>query len=364
MKTKEVREVFSRRLQQARLMKGLSLRQLSEAAEGQISHNALAKYERSLMMPDSKILITLSKVLAQPADFFFRPFSVHVGAVHFRRKARLPEKRVAALKELSTNALERYREIEELTGEVRRFTPLFESETIQNVEEGEVLAMRTRQEWNLGDDPIPNMHELLEEKGIKVVELLEDDSAFDGLSASTDVGPVIVLASHLNANVPRKRLTEAHELAHVLLHVSKTMDEKTEEALAYRFAGAFLLPADSFTAAFGQHRTGLSLGELMTLKARFGASMWAIMKRAQQLKLISEHTYKQFCKFAGRNHWRVNGEPDDEKFQGMESDCRYKQLVLRAVAEDLISASKGAALLNCPLDEFRKEFREIVTEGA
>ncbi len=30
----------------------------------------------------------------------------------------------------------------------------------------------------------------------------------------------------------------------------------------------------------------------------------------------------------------------------------YKQLVLRAVAEDLISASKGAALLNCPLDDF------------
>lgn len=364
MKTKEVRETFSRRLQQARLMKGLSLRQLSVAADGQISHNALAKYEGALMLPDSKILITLANVLSQPTDFFFRPFSVHVGTVHFRKKARLPEKRAKALRELSTSALERYREIEELTGDVRQFTPLFQSETIRKAEEGEELASRTRMAWKLGDDPIPNIHELLEEKGIKVVEITEENSAFDGLSASTDVGPFIVLASHLNKNIPRKRLTAAHELAHVLLPVSLSMGEKDEESLAYRFAGAFLMPADSFTAAFGQHRTGISLGELLALKMRFGASMWAIMKRAQQLKLISEHTYRQFCIYANGNHWKTKGEPGDDNFQGMEDDCRYKQLVLRAVAEDLISASKGAALLNCPLDDFRKEFREIVTEGA
>jgi len=364
MKTREVRVVFSRRLQQARLMKGFSLRQLSEAVEGNISHNALAKYEGAVMMPDSKILITVAKALSQPTDFFFRPFTVSVGAVHFRRKARLPEKRAAALKELSATALERYREIEELTGDVRQFTPLFKSEVIRHAEDAEAFAVRTREAWNLGDDPIPNVHELLEEKGIKVVEIPEKDFAFDGLSALTDVGPVIVLASHLNNNIPRKRLTEAHELAHVVLPTPTDLGEKEEEALAFRFAGAFLMPATSFTAAFGRHRTGISLGELLALKAQFGASMMAIMKRAHQLELITDHTHRQFSMFANRNHWRTKGEPDDRQFQSMEDNCRYKQLVLRAVAEDLISASKGAALLNCPLDDFRKEFREIVTEVA
>lgn len=364
MKTREVRDVFSRRLQQARLMKGLSLRQLSVAVEGKISHNALAKYEGAVMMPDSKILITVANALCQPTDFFFRPFTVNVGAVHFRKKARLSGKRAAALKELSATALERYREIEELTGDVRQFIPLFGSEVISRAEDAETLADRTRKAWNLGEDPIPNVHELLEEKGIKVVEIPEEDSAFDGLFALTDVGPVIVLASHLNRNIPRKRLTEAHELAHVVMPTPEGLGEKEEEVLAYRFGGAFLMPANSFTAAFGRHRTGISLGELLALKARFGASMMAIMKRAHQLELISDYTYRQFCQFASINHWRTKGEPDDDKFHNQEADCRYKQLVLRAVAEDIISASKGAALLNRPLDDFRKEFREIVTEGA
>lgn len=366
MKANEVREVFSRRLRQARVIKGLSLRQLSQAVEGRISHNALAKYESALMMPDSGVLIALSKALEQPADFFFRPFTARVGDVRFRRKSRLPEKSAAAIRELSATALERYREIEELTGEIRQFEPIFKDGQIGNTETGEQLAERTRAEWNLGNDPIPNLHELLEEKGIKVVELREEDSSFDGLSATTDVGPVIVLASHLNRNVPRKRLTEAHELAHVLLPEVPDMTGKAEEAVAYRFAGAFLMPAESFTAAFGKHRTGISLGELMTLKARYGASMMAIMMRAKQLGLITEHTHRQFCKFASIHGWRSkgHGEPGDEAFLAMETDCRYKQLVLRAVAEDTISASKGAALLGLALDKFREEFKEVVTGAA
>lgn len=363
MKAKEVRDVFSRRLRQARIIKGYSLRQLSEAVGGAVSHNALAKYEGAAMLPDSRVLIALARALDEPTEFFFRPFSANVGAVRFRCKARLPEKRAAAIRELSTASLERYREIEELTGDVRQFQPLFESERVSTVEDGERLAERTRVAWNLGDDPIPNVHELLEEKGIKVVEIPDDRRDFDGLSACTDIGPVIVLASHLNANVPRKRFTEAHELAHVLLPKAPGMVEKQEEALAHRFAGAFLMPSSSFAAAFGKNRAAISLGELMTLKMRFGASMMAIMKRAHQLGLIADYTHRQFCKFVNANRWRTQGEPDDEKYAALEDDCRYRQLVLRAVAEDLVSASKGAALMNCPLDEFRKEFKEVVTGG-
>lgn len=364
MKTKEVRGVFSERLQQARALKGLSLRQLSTAMEGQISHNSLAKYEQALMMPDSKVLILLAKALDQSTEFFFRPFSVRVGEVRFRRKSRLPAKRAAAIREQAAIALERYCEIEEITGDVRRFQPLFQSETVRQPEDAEQLADKTRNAWNLGSDPIPNIHELLEEKGIKVVQITEQDTAFDGLSATTDAGEMMVLASHLDSNIPRKRMTESHELAHIILPVPDDLDERQEESLAKRFAGAFLMPAASFTTAFGQHRTAISLGELLTLKARYGVSMMAIMKRAQQLELISEPTYRQFCKFASMNQWRTKGEPDDQKFRNMEADCRYRQLVLRAVAEDLISASKGAALMNCPLDEFRQEFREMVTGDA
>jgi hypothetical protein len=53
--------------------------------------------------------------------------------------------------------------------------------------------------WNLGVDPLPNVQQLLEDKGIKVFELATEDRQFDGLKAGTDAGPVVVLASWLPA---------------------------------------------------------------------------------------------------------------------------------------------------------------------
>ena len=64
--------------------------------------------------------------------------------------------------------------------------------------------------------------------------------------------------------------------------------ETASDDYAKRFAGALLLPKETFVAAFGSHRTGISLVELIELKVDFGASIWAIMMRARQLALISD----------------------------------------------------------------------------
>jgi len=105
-------------------------------------------------------------------------------------------------------------------------------------------------------------------------------------------------------------------------------------------------------------RNGISLAELIELKVNFGASIWAIMMRAKQLGLISEAVFLRFCKEAAP--WRsAKEEPGDERYQGNESHSRFRQLVHRAVAEDQISMSKGAALLRQNLGEFRKGLQEV-----
>ena len=38
--------LFGQRIKSARIMAGLSLRELSNLLEGQVSHNAISKYER------------------------------------------------------------------------------------------------------------------------------------------------------------------------------------------------------------------------------------------------------------------------------------------------------------------------------
>jgi Zn-dependent peptidase ImmA (M78 family) len=353
-------DIFARRLQQARTMCGFSLRTLEAAIRGMVSHNALAKYERAEMMPSSEVLIALTEALKQPVDFFFRPFRVEVNEVRFRKKARLGIGRQKAIRELAADYVERYREAEELVGDVRTFAPPLPKLRISSVAEAEQAAVKLRKEWNLGHDPLPNVFELMESKGIKVLELPDNDHDFDGLSADTEVGPVVVIAAHLNQNLPRKRMTEVHELGHITVLMAGDVNEKTEEKLIGAFAGAFLLPKETFTAAFGRSRQRFTVAELVEIKALFGASIMAIMRRALSLQLINEPTYKNFCITVSRWGWRTQGEPGDDRYVGCESDGRFRQLVRRAVVEETISLSKGAALLGEPLSRVRQDLEQVI----
>ncbi len=341
-------------------MRGLSLRALATAVGGAVSHNALAKYERGDMLPGSEVLIALADALDQPADFFFRPFRVVVNEVRFRKKSRLRLSRQKAIRELAADYVERYREAEELAGDVREFSPPLAGRKISTVAEAEAAATELRRAWHLGLDPLPNVFELMESRGIKVLELPDDDRDFDGLSADTEVGPVVVIASHLNENLPRKRMTEVHELGHVTAQVADRVDEKAEEKLIGAFAGAFLLPAETFTEAFGRNRHRFAVAELVEIKAHFGVSIMAIMRRARSLGLIQEPTYKNFCITVSQLGWRSKGEPGDDRYVGCESDGRFRQLVRRAIAEESISLSKGAALLGEPLSRVRHDLEQVI----
>lgn len=350
--------IFSGRLRQARTMQALSLRGLADALKGRVSHNALAKYENGEMMPGTDVLGQLADTLGQPPDFFFRPFTLKLKEIKFRKRAKLGAKEEDAIREQSLEFFERYHEIEELVTEPRKFEEKLKFKPVRTPEDAEAAANALRKQWQLGLDPLPNLVELLESKGIKVYEVATGGSDFDGFSAKTEIGPVIVLGWHLNKNVLRKRMTTVHELAHIILPLAEGLSEKEEEAIAARFGGAFLLPKDTFIAEFGKIRNGISLAELVEMKVNFGASIWAIMMRARQLGLINEAVFLRFCKVAAL--WRsTKEEPGDEKYQGNESYSRFRQLVQRAVAEDQISMSKGAALLHQNLGGFRMEMQSL-----
>lgn len=352
----ETRQIFARRLRQARTIRGMSLRDLSEALKSAVSHNALAKYENSEMMPGSETLGLLADALQQPVDYFFRPFTINLQRVKFRKRARLSKKAEDAIREQAIEYFERYHEIEELLGEVRKFGGKHRRKPINDAEEAEEAADSLRDRWQLGRDALPNLVELLETQGIKVYETELEEDDCDGFSADTEIGPVIVLA--LKNNVLRKRMTLAHELAHVVLPLADSLSAKEEENIVKRFAGALLLPKETFLAEFGKMRNAISLAELIEMKANFGASIMAIMMRAKQLGLISEPVFVRFCKETGP--WRsAKQEPGDEQYCGNETHSRFKQLVQRAVAEDQISMSKGAALLRQNLGTFRHELREV-----
>ena len=122
------------------------------------------------------------------------------------------------------------------------------------------------------------------------------------------------------------------------------------------FAGALLLPKEVMEEELGQKRNKITEWELKKIKGIYGISIQAIMARACHLNIISEYTYRQFNIYVNKKGWRTS-EPGS--YVGREKANRFKQLVLHAAAEQIISFSKAAEFLNRSLEEFEKEVQIV-----
>lgn len=348
--------IFGRRLSQARRMRGMSLRALAEATGGKVSYNALHRYELGEMMPGDDVLLPVADALDKPLDFFFRPFTVKLQGVRFRKRTKLSAKAEEAIREQALDFFERYLEVEQIVGVASQFSDPLGSLRLIKPEDAEIAAEKIRSAWKLGNDPLPNVLEMLETNGVKVFEIDAPES-FDGFSGWTDGHPVVVLATWLNEDIARKRFTILHEAAHVLLHNHTDARGKTIENYSDRFAGAMLIPKAVFKTDWGGYRHRIGLEELKDLKRRYGMSIAAIMRRALDLDLIDSAAYRRFCIIRKQRGWHLK-EPGD--YPGNEVSSRFEQLVLRAAAEDMISFSKGAAILNEPIVSFRKKLSDFI----
>lgn len=356
-----IKETLPERIKQARVMAGLSLRGLADATNGVVSHNAVARYEKGVMLPGSAALSAIAEVVKQPLDYFIRPIHrrLELKQIRFRKRvSKLGKKAKEALQDRAKDFFERYNEIEEILGVSHAFSNPLTQTPVASSDQVAELAGKLRSEWKLGTDPLPNVHELMELKGIKVHEIETHNEAFDGFSAMTEVGPVVVIASWLNNDIPRKRMTEVHELAHSLLRIPEDLDEREEERIVWDFAGELLMPTEVFVDKFGI-RTRIAERELIALKAHFGVSMMSIVYRAKRLNLISESAATRFFKYANYRKWPQNGEPGHDAYSGSESNNRFRTLVHRALVERRITESKASALLGEGIEQIREDLRGV-----
>lgn len=357
----ELHERFAERLRRGRTLRGLSLRGLSEEMGGFVSHAALAKYEKGRMMPDSKVLIALAKALGVRPDFFFERHGVSLSGIEFRKQVKLGKKKQEQVIEEAQEFFERYLEIERILE--MKMPPLLSVDLSDLDQEAlmdgaEQAAEKVRKAWKLGTGPLPNTIELLEDRGVKV-KSVEAEESFNGLSGWADGSPVVVLGGWLDRDLPRKRLTVLHELGHLVMKLPEGLDKKTEETACYRFAGALLIPKEAFVTEFGRKRSfpNVSFQELIAMKEQWGMSINALMRRAKDLGIIAEESYRTFCVHASQSGLR---KIEPGTWAGSESANRFRQLVHKASALDLITRSKAAGLLRVTLREFDEQFGKAV----
>lgn len=324
---------IGQRIKQARKAKALSLRGLAEQVE--ISPMAISKYERDMDMPSSAVLVKLASVLGMSIDYFFRPNLLTIQLQSYRKHTRLGIKNQEAIQAHIQDWLERYTEVESLFPGDPSFLPLpcYKVKSFKDVEEASIML---RMDWELGLDPIENLIQLLEDRGIKI-GLVEGFEHFDACTFIANGKPVII--SKINLPGDRQRFNIGHELGHQVLDIDSSLDP---EKVAHRFIASFLVPAIAARYELGEKRTTIDLGELLILKHKYGLSMQAWIYRAKDLNIITQATADRLFRRFRVNNWH-RCEPGREYLP--EKPFRMQRLVYRALAEDIISRSKAQELL-------------------
>lgn len=344
------------RIRLARRKAGLSLRDLSDAMDGRVTAQAIGKYERGESTPSSGVLLALAKALDVSLGYLLDTQGVELSGVEFRTKANTTARDRAQVETEVLEWVERYLQIEQILelDSAEWQCPLPSPRRLRAVEDAEELADEVRKKWELGLDPIPNMTELLEEKGLKVltVPLPPRVSGFTCMvqRADREAVPVIVVSDQFT--LERRRLTLAHELAHRLIDTD-SLSDKEEEKAANVFAGAFLMPRAHLLREVGKSRNALGYKELIDLKRLYRVSGAALLVRLRQIGVISDATLTYAFQSIART-WRTQ-EPDElepQKERGQrERARRFERLCYRALAEGLISLSKASELLRLPVPD-------------
>jgi Zn-dependent peptidase ImmA (M78 family)/DNA-binding XRE family transcriptional regulator len=341
--------MIGERILQARRLAGLSSRALAKQAG--VSAMAISKYERDENTPGSDVLLRLAKALNVRTEYFFRPATVRLEGVEFRKRKALSSAEENRIVADVCDKLERWAALDEIfppSPEMAFRVPGAVPGAIASLEEIEDVALAVRDAWALGHNPIPDLVDTLEEHGIRVIVTpLIGNKHFDGLAAHVGEMPVIAIGAFWPGD--RQRFTLAHELGHLVMH-GRLSDAVNEEKACDRFAGAFLAPRDVVLAALGHKRNWIEPRELSLLKAEFGLSMAGWSYRARDLSILNKTTHGKYWGFLRKRGW-------DKQEPGGSYPSEHSRLfeirVYRALAEDWVGESRAAELLGIPLAELR-----------
>lgn len=276
------------RLTLAREWKGLSKAQLAMRLDKTAS--SISQLESGKIRPDPKTITKIAFSLGIPLTFFTKKLNgslLSIEDAHFRslrsatqiqRKMLLGKGTIAC--EL-LNLCEKY-----INFPHEQITHL--SKYVSTNEDIEKFSLEVRSSWNLGLGPISNVIQLLESKGVvvlKIPDLFHEIGAF-----STWYGnrPFIFLLD--KDSTSKTRFDAIHELGHLLMHADVRPGDPNLEREANRFASAFLCPTPSFSQECPKR---LNLDHFFELKQRWKVPIKSLVRRAFELNLISEASYRR-----------------------------------------------------------------------
>jgi Zn-dependent peptidase ImmA (M78 family)/DNA-binding XRE family transcriptional regulator len=333
----------------ARRRRGLKKTELAGAVG--IDPKSIANYEAG-QEPGTETMRRLCTVLKFPDAFFFGEDieEIDASAVSFRSMARMTAAQQAEARGQGSMCIylndwfaKRFAMPAAAVPDVRHATP-------------EAAAAIVRTEWGLGVQPVSNMIQLLESKGVRVYSLSVKAREVDAFSTWKGGTPFVML--NVQKSSEHSRFDAAHELAHLVLHRDGSPVGKEAESEANRFASAFLMP-DADLRAYARPNPGITA--LIQWKKRWRVSLAALNFRMHQLGMTSEHHYRSLCiqisRMGGRTR-EIDGLPREQSL--------LLDKMLRMLAADGITRAQIArdlAVTTAELDEMMFGLTMTAHEG-
>lgn len=316
-------------IKSARLFRGLSLSDLSNKTG--ITKQALSLYENETIRPEISKLVAIAQALDFPIEYFMSldNFQVKTESTYFRSLLSTPKiartaqsvrvEFIAKIYEILIDYVDfPDRNFPDIAFSGRNaFSECADEEETSEIES---IATQCRKFWGLGFGPIVNLQKTVESNGIIITSLFTDKDEIDAFSQRTIINgnSVYIIVLNSTKNNVRTRFDIAHELGHIFLHPwSENIEElsrqefKERESQANKFAGAFLLPRESFGNDVSHYPTKLEY--YLHLKEKWNVSIQAMIYRAHQLKIISTTQYQYLMRQISKRGWR-SCEPYDRPF--------------------------------------------------
>lgn len=320
----------------------MTKRALAEAAG--ISTRSLSAYESDNVdqEPTADTVRRLADALRFPEPFFFGPVfdEPRLAAASFRALSTLTarQQKQAFASAWFACSLSRWMD--------KQF--VLPSEDVPKLAgvDPETAAHAVRQEWGLGERPVPNMVHLLEAHGVRVFSLAEECAEIDAYSFwNSDGTPYVFLNTMKSAE--RSRMDAAHELGHLVLHWGHERARgRNAESEAKHFGSAFLMPRGSVLA---EAPRAARLPHIVQSKRRWGVSAAALAYRMHDLGLLTDWQYRSLYIEMSEKGYR-RSEPNEMPRESSQVIPK----VFDALSRDGVKRSDVADLLGIPMEEIEK----------
>ncbi|MEK3561530.1 XRE family transcriptional regulator [Lactobacillus crispatus] len=310
-------QINGKRLKEARLFNHLTMSALADQIG--VSKQAISKYEHNKIEISSAVFQKIVQVLNFPLYFFtdFEKVPYQDDGTFYRSRltATQSEKQPSKTYKKAAAYLRDYFE---------NYIDFPELDTKLELEESpENAANELRRIWNLDDQPISDIVDLMERHGLIIVNVDFNSNKIDARSGYVEIGEkqyYIVLVNRKKQNFFRDQFTLAHELGHYAMHAKLYypqedllgQDYRTIENEANQFASAFLMPKESFESDLTKNGF-INIDTFINLKSKWNVSIAAMVHRAHDLQLIDDKEYIKLQKQISYRGWRTKEIMDDEK---------------------------------------------------